>query len=511
MVDGTATEVEERKTGETSEPDEESSEESSEALDDDDDDDGSAYGESPEPAAAAARATTKPSRKAASGDAARPHVIGPIARCDLDSLSVVLSLLSSDDFLSAIRVNKQFYAARLKKSAWPALQLDSFIQSLRDDGYDNPARRGLRLRIPTRSVDEGENLLAGRASLLSSVTQVGWRFPGAHELSCATALRHLSSSHSLRSLSPRDIAGMLDSLLAAEPPSQLSAAHAALVNWNHPIHLTDLSCAGRVDADVLRRCSAIPTLTRLQAGWGVETRWSYKRNLPPPPALPLFARLQQLRLHLYDDTLLFHLTQCAQLRVLQILFCMSDAVRLECLCAIVSANATTLEELRFSCDIESSLEPAMVDGATDGEKWSVLSQCERLRVLELPLVGTLTPHLLHALAKAPVFQSLELRVPMLLWRYSPQLALLPSVLSSASSWCSVRIFLSAGSRAAAPLSSADDLTMMLSPASLTFRPPSNAALRRLRVFVRCTSQSTERCFVLRKSNSGGPLKCQSEY
>jgi len=58
---------------------------------------------------------------------------GPSARCDVDSLSVVLSMLSTDDFLAAIRVNKQFYAALLKTSAWPTLQLDSFIQSLRDD------------------------------------------------------------------------------------------------------------------------------------------------------------------------------------------------------------------------------------------------------------------------------------------------------------------------------------------------------------------------------------------
>jgi hypothetical protein len=123
--------VEESKPVEISESDDEFSEESSEELDDEDE--GSAYGESPEPtaAAAAARTTAKPKRKTAGAVASLPHIIGPIARCDLDSLSVVLSLLSSDDFLSAIRVNKQFYAARLKKSAWPSLQLESFIQSLR--------------------------------------------------------------------------------------------------------------------------------------------------------------------------------------------------------------------------------------------------------------------------------------------------------------------------------------------------------------------------------------------
>jgi hypothetical protein len=79
-------------------------------------------------------------------------------------------MLGTDDFLAALRVNKQFHAARLKKSAWPALQLDSFIQSLRDDDYDNPARRRLRLRIPIRG-----HQLSGALAVFSSASTTMWR------------------------------------------------------------------------------------------------------------------------------------------------------------------------------------------------------------------------------------------------------------------------------------------------------------------------------------------------
>jgi hypothetical protein len=166
------TDEDESKQAESSGPDEEGSEECS-AEEQQPSEDGSAYTESPKPVAAAE--TAQAGRKTTGEAASRPHMVGPFARCDLDSLSVVMSMLSSDDFLSAIRVNKQFYAARLKKSAWPALQLDSFIQSLRDDDYENPARRRLRLRIPnTRCSDVNEKLLRKRVALFAE--QSPWRF-----------------------------------------------------------------------------------------------------------------------------------------------------------------------------------------------------------------------------------------------------------------------------------------------------------------------------------------------
>jgi hypothetical protein len=107
------------------------------------------------------------------------NVASPITRLDQDSLSIMLSMLSSNDFLSAIRVNKQCYAARLKESAWPTLQLDSFIQSLRDDDYDNPARRRLRLRIPTNdSADTNESSVARVSAVFGSPSSnsSAWHF-----------------------------------------------------------------------------------------------------------------------------------------------------------------------------------------------------------------------------------------------------------------------------------------------------------------------------------------------
>jgi len=214
-----------------------------------------------------------------------------------------------------------------------------------------------------------------------------------------------------------------------------------------------------------------------------------------------FARLQQLRLELYDALLLPHVAQCNQLRVLQV--CSHRmSISAEFLCNIAAANAATLEELRLT----------MSESTGAAANWSAFARCARLRVFELPTGGQ-SPHLFVALSKAPAFQSLELALTTQL----SQSRLLPSLLSSALaalSWCSVRLFLpAASSRAAAVLPSAVDLAAVLSPASLslTFQPPSDAALRRLRVFVSCASQSTERCFVLRKLSSGGALKWQSEY
>jgi len=110
-----------------------------------------------------------------------------------------LSMLSSDDFLSAIHVNKQFYAARLKKSAWPALQLESFIQSLRDDDYDNPVRRRLRLRIPnTESADASDSLLSSAAAVFGSASSIptasAWRFVTDVQLcNSGSSAHHLST------------------------------------------------------------------------------------------------------------------------------------------------------------------------------------------------------------------------------------------------------------------------------------------------------------------------------
>jgi hypothetical protein len=106
---------------------------------------------------------------------ARTHVISPIGRLDLDSLSVVLSLLSTDDFLAALRVNKQFYAARLKHTAWPTLRIGSFIQSLNDDDYDNPARRRLRVHATKDHLPHFAAMLSPPSGASAALTSIMWR------------------------------------------------------------------------------------------------------------------------------------------------------------------------------------------------------------------------------------------------------------------------------------------------------------------------------------------------
>jgi hypothetical protein len=329
-------------------------------------------------------------------------------------------------------------------------------------------------------------------------------------LSFAVAVRYLSSSHALRSLSFGNAGlfshSLLAGLLATAPPLQLDAAAAALVDWSQPIQLTDLSFACCISDDLLQRCTAIPTLTRLQSSTGL-----FRRNPTPMPRLTVFAHLQQLRLELDDSKLLPHMAQCNQLRVLELSFDSRSGASAESLCAIVVANAATLEELRFSCERRYLLpSSAFTEGAAGVANWCVLAQCVRLRVLELPVPDVLTRHLLSALAQAPAFQSLELALPASPWRCTPQRTLLRSALSS-SSWCSVRLFLPSNSSVATLRSTAGLTKMLPPPSSKAVQSTSAATLRRLRVFVKRAGYADECCFVLRKTNSDGLLEWQCEY
>jgi hypothetical protein len=251
----------------------------------------------------------------------------------------------------------------------------------------------------------------------------------------------------------------------------------------------------------------------------------------PLPPLDLFSRLHQLCLEINEADLLQHVAHCSHLRRLQL--SASDNIRVpaKMLCAIVQANAGTLEEFRL-CLSESrcsekdsgwptftpaiqgdphSRNPADDEGGMD--RWSVLADCPRLRVVELPSRTDVAPQLLAALSKAPSFQSLDLRLPPLV---SPRLrALLPCALAS-SSWCSIR-FLCART---VQLSSSADVEGLLpadaavfdsSPSGADSRSsraqlPSTATLQRLRIFIRRAADS-ERCFMLH-STSAGSLEWQ---
>jgi hypothetical protein len=234
--------------------------------------------------------------------------------------------------------------------------------------------------------------------------------------------------------------------------------------------------------------------------------------------LPIFNRLQQLRLELNEEDKLFpHVAECNQLRVLQVLFRTSESVSAETLRTIVVANSLTLEELRLSCSTTApcTLASSLEAGAEGAEKWSVLAQCKRLRVMELPLDRALmlSPHLFEALGKLPAFQSLELALSASSLQCKPQPSLLLAALSS-SSWCSVRLFLPSTTNAAA-VRSAGGLTTLLPPPGpdqlLQLPERLTAALRRLRVFIKRASHPTERCFVLHRTSDSSQLKWHLEY
>jgi hypothetical protein len=273
--------------------------------------------------------------------------------------------------------------------------------------------------------------------------------------------------------------------------------------------------ASFIGNSVLQRCAAIPSLTHLRAWVGAVASRDPHSMLP----VRIFSHLQQLHVQIHNANMLHHLAKCNQLRVLQLCVDTLEAIQAGTLCAIVTANAATLEKLCFSCiNIErySGLRASpLAAGAAGEEQWSALASCVRLRVLGLPLTFSvrLTPHLLHALSQAPVFQSLELALPAPPSECAVQWTLLPSALTSAS-WCTVRLVFPA-TRCPAALRTVVGLTKMLPLSSVTASrelglPPSAAALRRLRVIVQRASFRDERCFRLHLS-SDGPLEWQGNY
>jgi hypothetical protein len=60
---------------------------------------------------------------------------------------VVLSFLSSADFLSSLRCSRRWHAAGLRRHAWPTPRLLHLVQALRDDQYENGQRRKLHLTL----------------------------------------------------------------------------------------------------------------------------------------------------------------------------------------------------------------------------------------------------------------------------------------------------------------------------------------------------------------------------
>jgi hypothetical protein len=591
----------------------------------------------------------------------------------LDLLSVVLSMLSSDDFLTAIRVNKHFYAARLRKSAWPTLQLDSFIQSLNDDDYDNPSRRRLRVHatkallphfaamLPPADGDGAPAALATNmwrhvsdahvysrhegscwpdaapqpdasallpqlaqlpfltaisfhqvsislstffkpfAELMVSRLQVlmvsgsrehlqDWKHIGllrslrvlsvdqlpdatallqlqqleylhcseaydARIVPVATAIRHLSSSYALRSLSVHvysDIRCLLPMVCGSAPPQHWPAhfhtvepnSTAQLVDWTRPCGLTSLALS-LTDMywrrAVVLTAESLPALVLLRVHLTKGRRIGLAQRLPEPevshpdefdfplPPLDLFSRLHQLCLEINEADLLQHVAHCTHLRRLRLIARNPVHATAKMLCAIVQTNAATLEEFRL-CAKEDSFITAMeanpADDDAEMKRWTVLADCPRLRIVELPIRTDVAPQLLAALSKAPAFQALELSLPPRLYPQSPPL--LQSALSSRT-WCTIRFHcafafqlpnateledLLPAAGAASDSSPSNAQAQAAAPAassSSSNSVPNSVTLRRLRVFAR-RSTATEHCFMLHSSpTAAASFEWQQEY
>jgi hypothetical protein len=68
-----------------------------------------------------------------------------IARCDNNSLSLILAFLNMKDFHSSMKVNRQWRSVSQVNTAWPKFDLRRFIRQLQADDYDNPLHRRLHV------------------------------------------------------------------------------------------------------------------------------------------------------------------------------------------------------------------------------------------------------------------------------------------------------------------------------------------------------------------------------
>jgi hypothetical protein len=70
-----------------------------------------------------------------------------IARCDNNSLSLILAFLNAKDFHSSMKVNRQWRSVSQVNTAWPKFDLQRFVRQLQADDYDNPLHRRLHVHV----------------------------------------------------------------------------------------------------------------------------------------------------------------------------------------------------------------------------------------------------------------------------------------------------------------------------------------------------------------------------
>jgi hypothetical protein len=343
----------------------------------------------------------------------------------------------------------------------------------------------------------------------------------------ASAIRHLSARHALRSLTLCTLDDLLlVSLLCLPEDAEKRLALTSKVRSVYlttlpplarhidpslPSRLTDLSLLDRPYGGLNRSwlleplLAGLPALERLQA---VVLESVYAE---PVPDIDVLAKLKQLHLKLPGESeattvqeqeqnaddgflTLTHVRQCTQLRSLQLDHRLT--VSLDFLVSVLQRNGSTLEELRIT-GRQASLR---LEGAYPVVHERLRTCCPRLRRVELPLTdgsGVAVASLLSALRHAPALQSVSLHC----WspfQIAHHLDDLVASMAASVSWCSTHLYLTQRDESDDTLANVAAMEAVWPTASLPIASLNRATLQRMRILVH--RADTTDCFVLRRTN-----------
>jgi hypothetical protein len=346
----------------------------------------------------------------------------------------------------------------------------------------------------------------------------------------ASAMRHLSTRHALRSLTLCTLDDLLlVSLLCLPEDAEKRLAVTSKVRSVYlttlpplarhidpslPSRLTDLSLLDRPYGGLNRSWLLEPLLAGLPALERLQAVVLERVFAEPVPHLDVLAKLKQLHLKLpgeseattgqeqeqkHDDGFLTlaHVRQCTQLRSLHLDHRLT--VSLDFLVSVLQRNGSTLEELRIT-GRQASLR---LEGAYPVVHERLRTCCPRLRRVELPLTdgsGVAVASLLSALRHAPALQSVSLHC----WspfQIAHHLDDLVASMAASVSWCSTHLYLTQTQRQLdesddKPLADAAAMEAVWPAAALLATSLSRATLQRMRILMH--RADTTDCFVLRR-------------
>jgi hypothetical protein len=322
--------------------------------------------------------------------------------------------------LHALRINKQWYAARLKKTAWPSLHIDSLMHSLRDDNYDNPAHRRMRIALDRTSTQRLLELLP----------------PPSLEAAAASNVATASAASAV-------VAATAESAAAAEPVGPIAPASspaavtssapaaASVSSESSPAPLVSPSCAlmWRSVRDVHVSCAVECFINE----WRAVSRY-------PPPFERIMDGLARLP-HLQVLNLSGFLGAVSPISLISVQHLYSSvAGRLEALVlSLCSPSFFSVESLPL---LASSLRVLVLDSYLDAKALLPLTRLEYLHVglggkrgpqeqAEADALGSALRHLssVHSLRALSLDSSITMRLLLLLTRGLDDAALDPRILA----------------------------------------------------------------------------------